>query len=83
MNLKKIKFASLGKRFPNAKSLLTYLYSKPVVTVLDVMANLDVTKQTANALIKNFHNLGILKEQTGYKRNRIFVFEEYLRLFER
>jgi hypothetical protein len=53
------------------------------VTVSDVMTNLDVTKQTANALIKDFYNLGILKEQTGYKRNRIFVFEEYLRLFER
>lgn len=81
--LEKNTIVSLGKRLPNAKALLTYLYSKPVVTVSDVMTNLDVTKQTANALIKDFHNLGILKEQTGYKRNRIFVFEEYLRLFER
>jgi Fic family protein len=81
--LEKDTIISLGKRLPNAKLLLTYLYSKPVVTVSDVMTNLDVTKQTANALINNFHNLGILKEQTGYKRNRIFVFEEYLRLFER
>ncbi len=81
--LEKDTIVSLGKRLPNAKALLTYLYSKPVVTVSDVMTNLDVTKQTANALIKDFHNLGILKEQTGYKRNRIFVFEEYLRLFER
>jgi len=48
-----------------------------------VMTQLKVTKQTANTLIKDFDNLGILKEQTGYKRNRIFVFEEYLRLFER
>lgn len=81
--IEKDTIVSLGKRLPNAKALLTYLYSKPVVTASDVMINLDVTKQTANALIKDFHNLGILKEQTGYKRNRIFVFEEYLRLFER
>jgi Fic family protein len=81
--LEKDTIVSLGKRLPNAKALLTYLYSKPVVTVSDVMTNLDVTKQTANTLIKDFHTLGILKEQTGYKRNRIFVFEEYLRLFER
>ena len=82
-NLEKNKIVLLGKRFPNAKSLLTYLYSKPVVTVLDVMTNLNVTKQTANNLIKDFQNIGILKEQTGYKRNRIFVFQEYLRLFEK
>jgi len=81
--LEKDTIISLGKRLPNAKALLTYLYSKPVVTVTDVMTNIDVTKQTANALIKDFHNLGILKEQTGYKRNRIFLFEDYLRLFER
>lgn len=81
--VEKDTIVSLGKRLPNAKALLNYLYSKPVVTVSDVMINLNVTKQTANALIKDFHNLRILKEQTGYKRNRIFVFEEYLRLFER
>ena len=81
--LEKDTIVSLGKRLPNAKALLTCLYSKPVVTVSNVMTNLNVTKQTANALIKNFHDLGILKEQTGYKRNRIFVFEEYLTLFER
>lgn len=81
--LEKETILVMGKRLPNAKALLTYLYSKPVVTVSDVIANLDVTKQTANALIKDFNTLGILKEQTGYKRNRIFVFDQYLRLFER
>lgn len=81
--IEKDTIVSLGKRLPNAKALLMYLYSKPVVTVSDVITNLNVTKQTANTLIKDFNNLGILKEQTGYKRNRIFVFEEYLRLFEK
>lgn len=81
--LEKETILSLGKRVPNAKALLTYLYSKPVVTVSDVTTELKVTKQTANALITDFSKNGILKEQTGYKRNRIFVFEEYLSLFER
>ena len=81
--MEKDTIVSLGKRLPNAKALLTYLYSKPAVTVADVMTKLEVTKQTANTLIKDFNNLGILKEQTGYKRNRIFIFEEYLGLFEK
>lgn len=81
--LEKETIVTLGKRVPNAKALLAYLYSKPVVTVADVITKLNVTKQTANTLITGFHNLGILKEQTGYKRNRIFLFEEYLRLFEK
>ena len=73
---------SLGKRRPNDKSLHIYLYSKAVVKVSDIMINLHVIKQTANALITDFYNLGMLKEQTGYKRNRIFVFDDYLELFK-
>ncbi|MBK5271764.1 MAG: Fic family protein [Bacteroidia bacterium] len=75
------KIITLGKRIPNAKALLQYLYSKPVITAADVITELEVTKQTANTLIQDFEKLGILKEQTGYKRNRIFVFEEYIDLF--
>ncbi len=81
--LEKETISSLGKRVPNARALLRYLYSKPVVTVADVMKNLEVTKPTANTLINDFYNLGILKEQTGFRRNRIFVFADYLKLFER
>ena len=73
---------TLGKRIPIAKLLLNYLYSKPVVTVIDVEKEFKVTKQTANTLIRDFQELGILKEQTGFKRNRIFVFEEYMNLFK-
>jgi len=80
--LEKETLLALGKKRPNAKTLLTYLYSKPAVTLADVVAQMDVSKQTANALIIDFVRLGILKEQTGYKRNRIFLFEEYLKLFD-
>lgn len=74
---------NLGRRIPNAQALLTYLYRRPVISVADVMNELKVTKQTANTLIRDFENLNILKEQTGFKRNRIFVFEEYLDLFRK
>ncbi|MCX2478110.1 Fic family protein [Pedobacter sp. MC2016-15] len=73
---------SLGKKLPNARALLQFLYSKPVITVSDVIEVLNTSKQSANALIKDFCNLGILTEQTGYKRNRIFTFTEYLKLFQ-
>jgi hypothetical protein len=44
---------------------------------------LEISKPTANAIVKAFINLKILREQTGFKRNRIFVFEEYLDLFKK
>lgn len=76
------KLVKMGKRIPNAQAFLRYLYTKPVVTATDVMNKLEVTKQTAHTLIRDFEKLGILKEQTGFKRNRIFVFKEYLDLFK-
>ena len=40
-----------------------------------------MTHQTASALIFDFQKLGILKETTGYQRNKEFVFLEYLSQF--
>jgi Fic family protein len=82
-NIENKTIITLGRRIPNAKALLNYLYSKPVVTVADVMNELKVTKQTANTLTQDFERLKILKEQTGFKRNRIFIFEQYLDLFKK
>ena len=73
----------LGRKIPFARQLLNYLYSRPVITVLDVEEDLAVSSATANAIIKDFQKLGILKEQTGFKRNRIFIFDRYMRLFEK
>ncbi len=75
--------SNLGKKIPKGHILLTYLYKKPVVIVADVMEALQVTKQTANTLIKDFEKLNILQERTGFKRNRVFVFETYMELFRK
>ena len=77
------KIILLGKRIPKAMALLQYLYGKPIVDTNEVAKVLEVDISTAHRLINDFQRLEILKEQTGFKRNRIFVFESYLNLFER
>jgi Fic family protein len=74
---------SLGKKVQLAKDVLNYLYSSPAISVQDVVEELGISKPTANGIIRDFQQLGILKEQTGFKRNRIFIFEQYLDLFRR
>jgi len=71
----------LGKRVPLAKQFITYLYSKPIIDAAEAAKVLNVNISTAHRLIQDFEKLKILKEQTGYKRNRVFVFENYLNLF--
>ena len=62
--------------------LIKYLYSKPIVAPGEIATALEVNISTAHRLVQDFEKLGILKEQTGYKRNRVFVFENYLKLFK-
>jgi Fic family protein len=76
------KLTTLGKKLPTAKRLIKYLYGKPVVTAQDVLDELKVSLPTANSLLSDFENLKILKEKTGWKRNREFEFTEYLNLFK-
>jgi len=72
----------LDRRISNAKRLLNLLYTKPSVTGTDVVKELNLTPLTANNLIDDFIRLGILRETTGGKRNRIYVFDEYLSKFK-
>jgi|SRR5690554_930686 len=75
------KIIKLGKKLPKAKELMNKLYSNPIIDSSDVSELLKVTPATANSLIQDFINLGILKEITGGKRYRLFSFVDYLNLF--
>ena len=59
------------------------LYQRPMITIKEATASLGVQTNTAAALITDFVRLGILRELTGQKRNRQFMFDEYVRLFMR
>jgi len=76
------KIILLGKRAPLAMELIKYLYSKPIVDANEIASALEINIATAHRIVQDFENLGIFKERTGYKRNRIFVFESYLNLFK-
>lgn len=74
--------AALGKRAPLALNFLKVLYTKPVTTPADAAQRLGVSNATAHRLVADFVRLGILIEHTNFRRNRLFVFREYLALFE-
>jgi type III secretory pathway lipoprotein EscJ len=40
-----------------------------------------LSQKAANDLVAVFVEKSILKENTGYQRNCVFIFEEYMRLF--
>jgi len=72
---------TLGRRAPQARQALKYLYKKPVITASDLSQALAISTPTANSLIKLLIAKGILTEITGQLRDRVYVFEAYLKLF--
>ena len=71
----------LGRRAKLGQRLLMSLYSEPVMSAKAVGECLNTTHPSANNLVRDFQKIGILKEITGFKRNRLFVFNDYLDLF--
>ncbi|PIP26628.1 MAG: cell filamentation protein Fic [Candidatus Moranbacteria bacterium CG23_combo_of_CG06-09_8_20_14_all_40_16] len=77
------KIMRLGKRAKVGHELLKHLYSQPILSIKQIAERLKITNPSASTLAKQFEAAGILKEITGFKRNRSFVFSEYLELFEK
>jgi len=79
--IEKNKIINIGKRAPKALILLHALFKKPVVTGKDVQSITELSQKAANELIKVFIKEEIIIESTGYKRNKVFVFKEYINMF--
>ncbi len=78
------KVASFGRNAKTGLQLLERLYSMPVVDSKAVSRITGLSsKSTVNQLIEKFTTSGILHEETGHKKNRRFVYREYLNKFNR
>jgi Fic family protein len=75
------RMSALGNRSGQGKALLDALFSRPIITIKDVQVMTGLTPRAANNLVKAFIAQGILEETTGFQRNRVFMFQEYMKLF--
>ncbi len=75
------KILSMWIRAEKAAILLKWLFSKPVISSALVVEKIWVSSTTANSFIDDFIKLWILIEITGLKKNKMYVFENYIKLF--
>lgn len=76
------KIMTLGRKAKLAREFLMVLFSWPTISINSVAAKLDISFNAASRLVQDFKRLGLLDELTGYSRNRLFGFTEYVRLFK-
>ena len=75
------KILTLGSRAKNAHKLLRFMFTQPIVNAKQATKELGMAFSSTSLLLKSLTELGILKEITGFSRNRLFVLEKYLNLF--
>jgi len=76
------KVMTLQRVSEKGKRLLDFLYRSPLVQIKTVERVTGLKNPNALALVSKFIKLGILKEITGQKRNRVFSYKSYIDLFE-
>ena len=76
------KIQGLGSRAANAQKITNYLYQRPVINADKVSEIADISMPSAYKLIGVMEEIEILKEVTGGQRGRVYVFEDYLKLFK-
>jgi Fic family protein len=73
---------TLGSRTANAQKVMYYLYQHPMMGAAKVGEVAGVSPASAYKLIADLERFGILKEITGGKRSKMYVFDAYLKLFK-
>jgi Fic family protein len=71
----------LGRAAGNGHRVLESLYEHPIVSVAGIQALLGTTFPAASNVAKRLTDCGILRETTGFRRNRLFSYEPYIQLF--
>jgi Fic family protein len=66
----------------NALQLLDYLFQYPILKARMVADHLACSYPTANQLLKQLEQAGLVEEMTGWQRNRRYRYRPYLNLFE-
>ena len=73
----------MGRKAKLANEILLFLFSQPIVNSKNIMNKFNITFNTANGLLKDLESIKILKEITGFSRNRLFSMSDYLNLFNK
>jgi len=84
LKLKKEVEEKIQKKANRSKHLLKvmdFLYQKPVVNAIKIVELTNVSQPTAYKILDELVSFEVLKEITGGKRGKVYVFHNYIQLF--
>lgn len=75
------EISSWKPRTAHGLKLFTHLFTHPWVNAAQVSSICSISPGTAYSLIERFVACGILREITGAKRGKLYLFDPYIKLF--
>lgn len=75
------KVLTLGRSASKATLVFNSLFHTPFTTIKDIEKITGLKNPNALALVNKLVKLEILKEVTGKKRNKVFTYQQYTKLF--
>lgn len=72
------RIENIGRAAGSALRLHQLMRKKPVFSIMRAANDLGLTRPTVTSSLKHLEDLGIVQELTGRRRDRTFVYGEYL-----
>jgi Fic family protein len=73
-----VRVQAVGRSASTAMRVFNALCARPITTINDISQRAGVSFPAATKGIERLVELGIVKERTGGRRNRIFAYDRYL-----
>lgn len=75
----RVRIGKLGRKTGSALQIHDALRRNPITTAADLHAKTALSLPTVNGVLASFVTIGLVREVSGRRRNRVFVYDEYLR----
>jgi Fic family protein len=72
----------LGRKAGSARRVLEMLHRHPMTTIPNAAAQLNLTAPTVRSAVESLEDLGIVREITGKQRDRIYIYDRYVRILD-
>ncbi len=76
------KIQTLGSRSKNAQLIINYLFQRPIIEAQKAKELTELSLPSVYKLIDDLEKLEVIKEITGAKRGKKYIFNNYTRLFK-
>ncbi len=77
-----IRLRAYGSRAEKINTIINAFYENPILSVKEIVLKTGIPDKTARNLLGLMLEDNLIKEMTGYERNKLFIFEKYFNLFK-